>query len=237
MHAPDWRSSERVDYTLRLFEILAKLLPQGMDGGISTSPLSYRFWFSDNNELQKAMLMATENIIRTAENLIKIRKETGIKLHLDIEPEPDGILESGAEFIDWYENVLLPLAKETLPKLLHITEEETEKLIKEHICLCYDVCHFAIGYESHGEVLKQLSERGIRVGKIQISAALKADLPSEIQSTQSDILDVLKVQQEQPFTTHMEVETYTWEVLPESLKLPIDQSIIRELNWVSEIMR
>ena len=41
VHAPDWRSEERVAYTLRLAEILAALLPDGVDGTISTSPLSY----------------------------------------------------------------------------------------------------------------------------------------------------------------------------------------------------
>lgn len=42
VHAPDWTTDDRLDYTLRLFDILAKLLPKGMEGGISTSPLSYK---------------------------------------------------------------------------------------------------------------------------------------------------------------------------------------------------
>ena len=42
VHAPDWRSEERVAYTLRLAEILSALLPDGVDGTISTSPLSYK---------------------------------------------------------------------------------------------------------------------------------------------------------------------------------------------------
>jgi hypothetical protein len=35
-------------------------------------------------------------------------------MHLDIEPEPDGILETGREYIDWYENELLPLGRESI---------------------------------------------------------------------------------------------------------------------------
>ena len=46
VHAPDWTTRERVDYTIRLAEILSRLLPENMDGGISTSPLSYRHWHS-----------------------------------------------------------------------------------------------------------------------------------------------------------------------------------------------
>ncbi len=304
VHAPDWTSKERLDYTLRLFRILAELLPEGIEGGISTSPLSYRFWFPEKEDFQNAVLLATQNVIGVAEELFRIRQKLGVKMHLDIEPEPDGILESAAEFIDWFENVLLPLSKQILPDRLNISPEEAEVLIKEHICLCYDVCHFAIGYESHSKVIELLENKGIKVGKIQISAALKADLPAKpelrsgiaaafenfneptylhqvvarkedgqflryrdlpealsdvtnplvkewrahfhvpvfvkelglLQSTQEDISEVLKIQKNRPITDHMEVETYTWEVLPDALKVPIDQSIIRELNWVKKLL-
>jgi len=304
VHAPDWTSKERLDYTLRLFRILAELLPEGIEGGISTSPLSYRFWFPEKEDFQNAVLLATQNVIGIAEELFRIRQKLGVKMHLDIEPEPDGILESAAEFIDWFENVLLPLSKQILPDRLNISPEEAEVLIKEHICLCYDVCHFAIGYESHSKVIELLKNKGIRVGKIQISAALKADLPAKpelrsgiaaafenfneptylhqvvarkedgqflryrdlpealsdvtnplvkewrahfhvpvfikelglLQSTQEDISEVLQIQKNRPITDHMEVETYTWEVLPDALKVPIDQSIIRELNWVKKLL-
>src|ERR687890_247702 len=48
VHAPDWRSQERVAYTLRLAEILGALLPDGVDGTISTNPLSYARWVDDD---------------------------------------------------------------------------------------------------------------------------------------------------------------------------------------------
>jgi hypothetical protein len=284
--------------------ILADLLPQGMDGGISTSPLSYRHWFPTLDLSEQAKKIATHNIILVAEELYKFKKNSGIRMHLDIEPEPDGMLETGAEFIAWYENMLIPMAKSILTERLKLTESEAEKCIKEHICLCYDVCHFAIGYEQHSEILEQLDKKGIRTGKIQISAALKAEMPADtgsragiadefskyneptylhqvvarstdsslirygdlpealddfsnqtvnewrahfhvpvfaedlglLQSTQSDIVEILTIQKNRPFTDHLEVETYTWEVLPETLKLPIDQSIIRELNWVIDLL-
>lgn len=304
VHAPDWTRPERLKYTLRLFKILAELLPEGMEGGISTSPLSYRYWFSTESLSAEAIQIATRNIILVAEELFRIKESHGISMHLDIEPEPDGLLETGPEFIQWFENTLIPMAKSILPEQLQITEKEAEECIREHICLCYDVCHFAIGYEPHSVILERIAELGIRIGKIQISAALKAAMPADVslrksitaefskfieptylhqvvarktddglmryrdlpvalednanpqvkewrahfhvpvfledlgllQSTQSDIVEVLKIQTSSPFTDHMEVETYTWEVLPESLKMPIDQSIIRELNWVKEIL-
>ena len=42
VHAPDWLSADRVAYTIRLAQILTSLLPEGVDGGISTSPLSIK---------------------------------------------------------------------------------------------------------------------------------------------------------------------------------------------------
>ncbi|WP_244950769.1 hypothetical protein [Pedobacter suwonensis] len=57
-----------------------------------------------------------------------------------------------------------------------------------------------------------------------------------IQSTQSDITAVLNLQKTNPFTDHLEVETYTWEVLPAALKAPLNDSIIRELDWVKKIL-
>ncbi|MHB1178968.1 MAG: metabolite traffic protein EboE [Daejeonella sp.] len=304
VHAPDWTTPERLEYTLRLFDILAELLPQGLDGGISTSPLSYRHWFSTHELTTQAKHIATANILSVVEKLYLIKKDCQISMHLDIEPEPDGLLETGAEFIQWFEDILLPMAESELAGRLNISVQEAEECVREHICLCYDVCHFAIGYEPHQNVLKELGEKGIRVGKIQISAALKADLPRDntlrdpvsdefskfkeptylhqvvarsqnnallryrdlpealldiknplavewrahfhvpvfckdlglLKSTQSDIIEVLQMQKENAFTSQMEVETYTWEVLPEALKVPIELSISRELNWVKGIL-
>ena len=300
VHAPDWTTTERLNYTLRLFEILSQLLPDNMDGGISTSPLSYRYWFNNEDELEHAKKNATANMLKVAEYLIAMATTSGKSLHLDIEPEPDGLLENGREFIDWYENYLLPAGIPIFAERYAVSEEESALLIKAHIRLCYDVCHFAIGYEPHAEMIDTLRDKGIKIGKIQISAALKAlmgadiaarsatsdafarfnepvylhqvvaltskdgliryrDLPEALNdatnasvvewrahfhvpvfekdfgllaSTQDDIVEVLNLHAHDHLTTHLEVETYTWEVLSDELKAPIQQSIIRELEWV-----
>ena len=54
-----------------------------------------------------------------------------------------------------------------------------------------------------------------------------------LQSTRTDIEKVLAIHQQRPFTSHLEVETYTWEVLPAELKSSLLSSIIRELEWVN----
>ena len=304
VHAPDWTTNERVAYTRKLFQILKGLLPPGLDGGVSTSPLSYKHWHKTGEALTNAKKIATENIVTIAEELIEIYKSTAKILHLDIEPEPDGMLETGKEFIRWFvDNLLVDGARKIAAKF-DVPISKAVELLKEHVRLCYDVCHFAIGYEAHEEIIQELEQAGIKVGKIQISAALKASMKNEIlkrqlikesfakfdeptylhqvvakktdggfirypdlpealadydnagvnewrahfhvpifeedfgalQSTQAAITEVLRVQKNKNFTRHLEVETYTWEVLPASLKLPMQESIIRELQWVIQYL-
>ena len=52
-------------------------------------------------------------------------------------------------------------------------------------------------------------------------------------STQSFIREVLALHRAQPVSAHLEVETYTWDVLPEPFRSgPVDEAVARELLWV-----
>jgi hypothetical protein len=51
-------------------------------------------------------------------------------------------------------------------------------------------------------------------------------------STQSYVADVLQHALETNATHHLEIETYTWDVLPEGLKMDLLESIGREYEWV-----
>ena len=305
VHVPDWTTQKRVGYTSRLFSILAALLPEGMEGGISTSPLSYKYWNSTLANKNRVLKEATLHIAQIAGELYEVAQEHGQILHLDIEPEPDGLLENTAEVVDWYNNWLLPRGEAYLNKKYELLGEEAERALKEHIRICYDVCHFAIVYERPTEVFSLLKKQGIRVGKIQLSAALKVNLPQnvgnrskikdtlsafvestylhqvvqrdsmhqlshfpdlpkaldnlndpaaqewrvhfhvpvflaaygELESTQEDILEVLAYLKTEELTHHLEVETYTWEVLPDDIQLELADSIVRELDWIKKHLK
>lgn len=303
VHAPDWTTTDRLEYTCRLANILAELLPAGMEGGISTSPLSYQFWHK-KEELHAVYEKATLHILCVVETMVQIKASTGKLLHLDIEPEPDGLLGESPDFFNWYAEYLLPLGIPYLQKQFGFSETQAEAAIKDHVQLCYDICHFAVGYEDHATAVNKLKEQGIKTGKIQISAALKAPMAEDMQdrqpvidaftrldeptylhqvvalqkdgtliryadipealtdagnmdtvewrahfhvplfvesygvfgSTQKDIEAVLRLHQQEPFTSHLEIETYTWEVLPGEIRLPIGESIAREIQWVKELI-
>jgi hypothetical protein len=53
------------------------------------------------------------------------------------------------------------------------------------------------------------------------------------ESTQADLLPLLAELATTPSCPHLEVETYTWDVLPEAFRdVPIDRAIARELHFV-----
>lgn len=305
VHTPDWTTEERLEYTLRLFRQLAILLPEGQQGGISTSPLSYKYWHKSEAELNQVYQKACRHFGEVAAQLHLLKEEKGIEMHLDIEPEPDGLLERTDDVLHFYKEKLIPIAGDFLQEKYAWDTGKAESVIRRHIQLCYDVCHYAVVYEDHAEALEKFEQAGIRIGKFQLSAALKADIPSDsvsfektrtafsrfnestylhqvvarykngsyyqfpdlaqaltelnqesmaewrthfhvpiflpeyspLKSTQQDIVDVLNLLKEKIYSTHLEVETYTWEVLPEDIQQDLGTSIQRELNWVLAQMK
>ncbi len=56
----------------------------------------------------------------------------------------------------------------------------------------------------------------------------------QLQSTQADLAEALRLWQEAPFTQHLEVETYTWDVLPNQMQTSLTEAIVREIEWVKD---
>jgi hypothetical protein len=298
VHAPDWTTSERLVYTQRLFDQLANLLPdEGMSGGISTSPISYKYWHNSKEKKQKAFKIGAENMAEIALQLLEIEAVTGKYLHLDIEPEPDGLLENSDEVVKFYKHYLIPIATEIFKERTSLPKKHIQHAIKRYITVCYDICHFSLAYEEPKYTFKKFADAGLNIGKIQVSAALKilyneayadeiwkslkrfdeptylhqvtelvggkvktyTDLPKilkekkkfteyrahfhvpiflekfdKLYSTQDHILKVVDYINKNPVSEHLEIETYTWDVLPKELKRDLSESIIRELEWLKE---
>lgn len=56
---------------------------------------------------------------------------------------------------------------------------------------------------------------------------------AQFSSTQSFVRELLALHKRQPVTPHLEVETYTWSVLPARYRTaPVEDAIARELQWV-----
>ncbi|HEX4981681.1 MAG TPA: hypothetical protein VFV63_08285, partial [Ilumatobacteraceae bacterium] len=57
-------------------------------------------------------------------------------------------------------------------------------------------------------------------------------------TTRFAIEDALGVHAQAPVSDHLEIETYTWDVLPEHLKnADITTYVTREIQWVEQTLR
>ena len=291
VYAPDWREKARVRYTIDLAKILGRLLPEGLDGGVSTAPLSYKAWLPAPSPAEWELL--ARNVARVAEALVRIHRESGQWIHLDIEPEPDCLIETSQEVLDFFAQWLLPLGGAYLAKQLGVGLAAAQDHLRDHVQVCFDCCHFAVEYEDPVVALERITSAGIKIGRVQLSSALKVVSPGGVAerlrpfadstylhqvvesrggcllhfpdldqallsapsadteewrihfhvplfatgydgfgSTQSYVQTVLKAAWAKRFTRHLEIETYTWDVLPPELKVDLLDSIGREYEWV-----
>ena len=172
VYQPDWATPERLSYTARLAAILTLLLPAGQTGNISTVPLGYKSTSGDADQQAKSTVM-TRQIAVMAEFLSDLKGQTGREIVLALEPEPDCLLETTDEVLAWFEDELLFEGKRWLCANRRRSPDEAEALLRNHIGLCLDTCHFAVEFEEPLTALIRFESACIRVARIQLSAAIR----------------------------------------------------------------
>ena len=154
VYAPDWTSVERVGYTLHVARILATLLPEGVTGTISTVPGTYRSWTRP-----ETLGDIVHNLSRTVAELATLETETGRRIQLALEPEPDCLWDTATD--------CARLFNQDIPRLAEIPESRVQR----HLGICLDTCHQAVIFDSPTASLRCLLDAGVPVAKIQVSAA------------------------------------------------------------------
>ena len=281
VYVPDWTDPARLEYTNRLFDLVAALAPDGIEGSVSTLPGSFKEFITDESQERTIR----KNIWRCVEHIAALSERTGKVLHLGLEPEPLGYFETSAETIAFFEQLR--------------AEHSNDPRLDAHLGVNYDTCHLAVEYEEAAEALGALQAAGIRISKLHLSAALKVtpdaatraalkpfeedvylhqviarqpdgmlarhrdldvalaaeDAADEwrihfhiplhcpdgewFSSTRDHIDGVLDTLQADPARcTHLEMETYTWEVLPAEMKQGdvVDQ-LAGEYDWTLAALR
>jgi len=175
VYAPDWRTRERLDYTVRLAEILAHWLPAGEEGSISTVPGSFAPWIQS----REGELCMARNLGAAAAALARIESKTGRKIHLGLEPEPDCFLETTPQTLAFFADTLPAGAIPVLREQLQIGPEAALELLHRHLGVCFDTCHVALQYEDLTHSLRAYRSAGVLLSKIQLSAALRAPATPE----------------------------------------------------------
>ena len=284
---PDWTSPERLDYTNRLFDILAQLLPPGVSGSVSTLPGSHKTFNVGASELQAIFA----NLRSCRQHIEKVAEKSGHDLHLGLEPEPLGLFETSGETLKFFG--------------LYLDQNPTDRDFFKFVGLNYDTCHLAIEFEDAPTALERITGAGIRLSKLHFSSALKLqptpenirklraydepvyfhqviasygpteptrrfkDLPDALafaddhsnelgsewrvhfhipihaqpaegfDSTRDHLVDAMDWLATNPAKCqHIEMETYTWEVLPEDMRSGdvVDQ-LVKEYDWTLAEMR
>src|SRR5208282_3986799 len=101
VYRPDWATPERLDYTKLLFNLLSQLLPEGVEGSVSTLPGSFKEFHPSPDQLK----MMRSNVWQCVEHVAHVSEQTGRLLHLGLEPEPLCLLESSAETLHLWDRL------------------------------------------------------------------------------------------------------------------------------------
>jgi hypothetical protein len=163
VYHPHWADPNRSMFTLDLAKILAALVEPGTrTASISTVPLGWRTDFTNEGCGASAGLAAAQ-LEWIAGKLSEIEDATGIRVTIDLEPEPGCILDRAEHVVALFDQCL--------------NTDET----RTHIGVCHDICHSAVMFEEQDEALALYARHAIRVGKMQVSAALSCHgSPKEI---------------------------------------------------------
>jgi hypothetical protein len=86
-------------------------------------------------------------------------------------------------------------------------------------------------YGDLSEALPHLPTSSDREWRVHYHVPLFIEQYGKLTSTQAETRAVLQLLAQSGFTRHLEIETYTWELLPGDLKLNLVDFLEREYNW------
>jgi len=266
VYRPRWTDKARLYYTAGCAQVLAGLLADdAASGSISTLPLGWREpWTDADDGAATTAMHAVTDVLRD------VSTRLGKPIRLAVEPEPGCVLDTVADAVGW-------LAPRVDP---------------EFVGLCLDTCHLAVSFADPAETVAAIHGAGLKVVKVQASAALHVDDPADGESRRllaefveprylhqvrelsasgevlaaDDLPDALEelpaagpwrvhfhvplhAEPQRPLTsttgviraavaavpadTLIEVETYTWDVLPERHRQDLVHGIAAELRWAT----
>ncbi len=248
VYRPDWTDARRAVYTLRAAVVLAAFAPRGLEGSVSTVPLSYKAWRPSLNAV-------TGRVLEMISALQGVERKSGVRVRLALEAEPFCLLETAKETVAYWRDHLMPACRAKFGR-------GAEDLARAYLGVCLDTCHHAVRWESSAQAIDLYREAGIPVAKIQLSSALEAPSVSDLQpfaeprylhqvvsksgearpdltgdgppgplrchfhvpvhkeevagvrTTRADMAAALRHALATGATNCLEIETYTWDVLP-----------------------
>jgi hypothetical protein len=293
VYEPDWRTDDRVEYTMQVATLLAHLAPDGIEPSIQSAPLGFKPRVTGDDVVQAY----TTNVIRVVAHLVKLHKETGKVVTLGLEPEPRCFLETTDETVEYFTKTLFSgETAKRLAKATGLNEADAAVAMRKHMGVVFDIGHQAVGFEHIPTSLQKLVDNDVQIVKLQEAASMY--MPGVTQktvdalqafaktiylsqtcqkkdgkttwfmnledafedwyknpgprdwrthfhvpvflndlgafgTTRYALEEALAFHKKTPLSAHLEIETYTWDVLPDHLKTgDIVEYVCREMDWV-----
>ena len=117
--------------------------------------------------------MAGQISARSPRTSPRCTRTPGSEIHLGLEPEPSCFLETTAETDRIFPRRALDERRgrgAENPRLR--CRSRPSEILRRHIGVCFDTCHVALQFEDPLAALRAYRSEGIRISKVQLSAAL-----------------------------------------------------------------
>ena len=104
------------------------------------------------------MPAAIKNLLDLVDFLSALEDESGIRVVVDLEPEPDCLLECSSDVVDLFDRL------------------GDAPAIRRYLGVCHDTCHAAVVREPQDQAISAYQQSEIRIGKVQCSSVPVVDL-------------------------------------------------------------
>src|SRR5439155_6521868 len=143
-------------------DILAELLPDGIEGSVSTVPCSFKEFIRSDEQVDTM----ARNLWSCVDHIDALSQRTGKALHLGLEPEPLCYLETSEETVRFFERLR--------------AHRPADGRLAEHLGVNYDNCHLAVEFEEPKDVVHRFQTHHIKISKLHFSSALKVVPTAEV---------------------------------------------------------
>jgi hypothetical protein len=134
--------------------------PGTAHASISTLPLGWRPRFSAEG-CGASVGLASAQLEQVARALARIEARSGLRITLDIEPEPGCAIQTTDELLGFLHHCLRP--------------RDGSDALHRHLGACIDTCHAAVMGEAPAHAFRRCAEQGVGVHRVQLSSALRGD--------------------------------------------------------------
>lgn len=156
VYEPHWADARRLLHTLAVAELLPDLVAPGAGhASVSTVPLGWRARFSAEG-CGASVGLAAAQLEQAANAMARIEDRTGLRVTLDLEPEPGCAIQTFDELCGFMQHCL-----------------RGSEACRRHLGACADLCHAAIMGEPPRHAFAACRAAGVGVHRVQVSAAIR----------------------------------------------------------------